>query len=227
MGKSRNMALGELVLDFDVYPRSQVDSTWVGRLVEAIRAGEAMPPIVICRATKRVVDGFHRYKAYSTVYGADAPVTKVPVVEVDYESDSELFLDAARRNARHGHPLTPFDLARIAVQALNYGVEVETIAAACGIRRESLEKRLATRVATVKGDKVVLKTTIAHLAGRPLSAKQVEGNRGAGGMQQRYYVNQVKNLLENDLVDWDNGGLVEGLRALQLLLNEALKDAAA
>src|SRR5271155_2464210 len=64
----KTIALSELVLDFDIYPRVDVDTTNVSRIQDAITAKVAMPPLVIDKTSKRIIDGFHRYKAYRHIY---------------------------------------------------------------------------------------------------------------------------------------------------------------
>src|SRR5688572_13414948 len=54
----------ELVEDFDLYPRGDVDGTHVLSLVQALEAGVELPPIIACKKTKRIVDGFHRRRAF-------------------------------------------------------------------------------------------------------------------------------------------------------------------
>lgn len=54
---------------------------------------------MIEKKSKRIVDGFHRHRVYSRLYGVDH---EVEVVEKTYKNDAALFLDAARYNSAHG-----------------------------------------------------------------------------------------------------------------------------
>ncbi len=107
----RTMPASELVFDPTVYPRHEVDGDHVFNMVEAIRANVKFPPIVICRKSKRIVDGVHRHRANTRLCGADCAV---PVVEKDYANDKDLFLDAVRYNALHGKNLARDDRVKIA-----------------------------------------------------------------------------------------------------------------
>lgn len=69
-----------------------------------------------------------------------------------------------------------------------------------------------------------LKNTVRHLAGKVLTTKQVDGNVKAGGMNQLFYVNQIVNLLENDLLDFSNMKLIDRLQYLKELLPEKMRD---
>lgn len=57
-----------------------------------------------------------------------------------------------------------------------------------------------------------------------LTTKQVDGNVKAGGMNQLFYVNQIVNLLENDLLDFSNMKLIDRLQYLKELLPEKMRD---
>ena len=79
----REIAIAEVVLDFDLYPRSQIDSQHVSSMCEAERAGAEFPPIVIDKKSKRVIDGFHRYTKQQRVHG---PGATIPCVEKTYRN---------------------------------------------------------------------------------------------------------------------------------------------
>lgn len=102
----RNLPISEIILDESVYPRTMVDPDHVFNIAEAVRIGVVFEPIVICATTRRLVDGAHRLEAYRRVRGAGG---LVDAVELTYCSDAELFLDAIKRNARHGKNLTGDD----------------------------------------------------------------------------------------------------------------------
>ena len=92
----------ELVQDYDLYPRAQVDGYHVREIAEALEAGVSMPPVIAEKGTKRVVDGFHRIRAAQKIHGATA---KIEVVFKVYGSEAELFREAMRLNADHGRNL--------------------------------------------------------------------------------------------------------------------------
>ena len=104
----RKIAIAELVLDFSIYPRMDVDGQHVHYLCEAYRAGVELPPLVIDKKSKRVIDGFHRVRMYQR---EEDEAFKAPVVEKTYPSESAILLDAIRYNASHGRTLTQHDRA--------------------------------------------------------------------------------------------------------------------
>ena len=126
----RSIPATELVLDLSIYPRREVDALHVGSLRNAIRAGVTLPPLVICLKSRRIVDGFHRRDAYVKERG---PSCEVEVVEREYASENELFLDAMRLNAGHGLRLNLEDKEHATKIASRLGIAPECIATALSV----------------------------------------------------------------------------------------------
>lgn len=212
------MRLCDLVEDLDFYPRLQIDPTHVGHLLEAAEAGCEFPPLVVCKKSKRIVDGFHRRRVYLRKYG---PEHRVEVTLKSYKSDAEMFLDAVRLNAGHGRRLTTADKVRVIARAQDLKIDPAQVASAVALTVDRLGELRTTRMATGESLRVVpLKATIRHMANETLTEGQEGANSRLGGQQQGFYVNQVIMLLENGLVDEENGQLLERLRRLWELLGE-------
>ena len=222
----RKLKAASLVLDFALYPRMEVESQHVTYIAQAIKAGANMPPVVICKKTKRVVDGFHRIRATLRVGGKDA---SIDVLEKEYRSDRALFLDAMRYNATHGRTLSTYDRTHCVLTAKELGIEVEEVAGVLHVEPAKLENLRVARSATADDLHVPIKQTIKHMAGRKLSKKQYEANRKLGGMNQRFYVNQIIMLIENGLLDMDQNDLLVKLKHLGQLIgkNKSIREAAA
>lgn len=223
------IAIAELVLDFTIYPRAEVQAQHVASLVDALEAGVTLPPIVADKKSKRVVDGFHRYNANRRVYGDDA---KIDVVLKSYPNESALFLDAMRLNAGHGRALTSFDRAHCIIAAEHLKIEPAQIAAALAITVDRIGELKANKIGKLhivgKTDRSIpIKRTISHMGGQQLTQKQSDANDKLGGMNQLFYVNQLVLLIENDLLDRSNSHLMAALRNLaQLLTDEFVEKAA-
>lgn len=217
--KTQKMKLSEIVLDFSVYPRSQVDSGNVSQLREAFRAGVDLPPPVIDQDSKRVVDGFHRVTMYRREMEPDAEIE----VEVrDFGDESHLFSEAVRMNAAHGRPLSPFDRARCAARLKKYKIGVAKIAALLGVRVETLKAVAERRVAkTTDGREMIVKRSIAHVvkSGAPMTEAQEAANVKLDGMPPIYHAGQLLLLIENDLIDTSNADLMERLSKLGAALD--------
>lgn len=212
------VTFSELKFDWDHYPRNNKDATWIGYLAEAIEAGSELPPIIVCKKTKRVVEGWHRAWAHHRVYGDEA---KIRVEYREYDNDQEFFIDATRLNGLHGMRLDRHDRVHCATIAQRLGIDPAEIAAALNMRLKAFTDLCADRSAYAgrkRKEVVPLKATTRHLSGAILTKRQIEGNRRAGGMKQSYFVNQVINLLECNILNENDERLLERLACLHDLL---------
>jgi hypothetical protein len=214
--------VGELKFDKSIYPRMEIDPQNVSYLKEADKSGASLPPIIIDGKTKIIVDGVHRWKMYLGNYGA---THEIDVIEKKYKSEKDLILDAIRYNSSHGRNLTKYDRVHCILMAENSGIQYEQIASALNVTMKSLEKLRFNRVGKIsfsnaKKKEIPLKRTIEHLNGQELTPKQQETNKSLGGMSQLFYVNQLKMLINDNLIDYKNKNLIDGLKELRDLLNK-------
>lgn len=211
----------DLVEDFDIYPRGNIDSYTVNRYADAMIAGSEFPPIVADEESKRIVDGFHRRRAHVRAFGEGKTIE---VLFVRHESEADVFADCVRHNAKHGIPIDNHDRVRIISIGRRLGIQDIELAGLMEITEPKMEV-LAQRITSVKDiqEPAFLKNTNRHLAGgKPLTKKQRQGNDKAGGHNQLFYVNQVINLIENDLLDKENEKLMDGLRRLGSMIEEVM-----
>lgn len=215
----RKYKAAELVIDYELYPRNNVDAGNVKTIADAIVAGVELPPVVICKKSKRVVDGVHRVKAYLRVLGDDATIE---VVEKSYKNDGELFLDAVRYNGGHGAKLDPCDRTRCTIIAERLSIPLDKVAGALNMPADKLGSLRADRTATTGSLTIPLKRTVLHFAGKELNKRQAEANERLSGMNQQFYANQLIELIESKMLDTSDDGLLERLRVLNGLLDELL-----
>ena len=218
--------IGLLVEDLDVYPRESIDTTHVGHIADAVESGAVLPPIVADSKSKRIVDGFHRRRAYMRLYGDDYETN---VTLVTYKSEADLFADAVARNACHGNNITPHDRTRCLLIAGRLGIADCDIARALNITVDRVNEIRATRLGkrrasavSVDGDDVPLKYPARHMAGQTLTAAQVKVMPDLGGNQQAFYANQLIKLIETRLLDMTNERLIERLKVLREMLDGIL-----
>jgi hypothetical protein len=212
----------DLVEDFTIYPRMTVDRQNVRSIRDAIAAGRPMAPIVVDRASKRIVDGVHRFRE-----AKESDRTEIEVEWRDYPNEAALREDAMALNSSHGRRLSPWDIAHCIEMGKRYKIKAENLAKALGITLARLREIEASREARVlvrpgQTETVQLKRTVTHLVGTELRPVQAEGAAKCGGMMAIYYVNQVVNLLEHDLIDSNNEALAERLTHLARLLEKRL-----
>jgi hypothetical protein len=200
---------------------------YVGQL--AVRAGAVLPPVVADAKSKRLVDGWHRVRAYRKVLGAAG------VVDCDlraYRSEPDLLLDAIALNASHGRKLDRIDQVRSVLLAEQAGIAEEQISIALRITKErvaTLRIRVAIAPASTQNGastgpvRIALKRPMAHLAGQELTADQMRAHDGAAGTSFLLQVHQVRDALKFDLMNRQDGRLMEALRELQGELGRYLK----
>ncbi len=221
--QSTTTKVAELVFDYDLYPRSQVDSSHVTQMMEAVKAGVELPPVIADKKTGCVTDGWHRCRRATR---ADGPDATIEVIFRPYKSRAEMLLDAIRLNASHGRHFSPYDRTRAILLAQDLGIDEKALAGALAITTERIGELRVSKSATVKTGKVTtsvpIKRTIGHMAGKRLSRAQQAANEKLGGMGQLFYVNQLITLIETDLVNVDDENLLEGLRKLHGLLETHL-----
>ena len=211
----QEMKLSELVLDFDLYPRPAIDSEHVKGMVDAEKAGAKFPPILADKKSKRITDGFHRYRKQQRVHGKDATIM---VVLKSYKTEADMIEDAIALNAQHGKKLSPYDHARCILIAKRVKLSDTRLAGALQVPVKKLGELRVRKIASTNGNQLAVKQTISHMAGKKLTRKQAEANGKLGGMKPLYYVNQLITLIEADLIDMNDEKLGEELKRLSKLI---------
>jgi len=219
----KNMKDIELVMDYSIWPRYEaagLDSTNVSRMCEALRAGITLPPIIADIKSYRIVDGFHRASALLKVFGDEADA----IVDLkDYQSESEIFLEAVQTNANHGLPMSPKDRAHAIIVARRYKIPPAVLAAALGMEPESMKKFFEARTAkSQSGETIPLSNGASGLAGKILDSSQEHFAKTANGGLPEMYASMLINALKAramDLSPKTRARLVE----LRDLIDEVLK----
>jgi hypothetical protein len=210
-----------LVEDLTLYPRGSIDDTHVADLAEAIRAGVTLPPLVAWRANGALADGVHRRRAHLRVNGA---AVVVPVIWQDYPDAAAFFADAIRRNAGHGRRLSRVDQVRCLLRAEGVTLDRDAVCDALGITTARAGELLATRVAIGPDDTPTpLKRPFHHLAGARLTEEQVATQARALGISHRALCDNLLAALNRDMLDWNDGALVERLLRLSAAIDGAMR----
>ena len=206
------VALASLIFDGTVYPRHSVDMSHVADIARAIEAGQEIPLPVVERKTKRIVDGWHRCKAYQKILGRGGEI------EADlrsYPDELTLLKDAVRLNSGQGRKLDQQDRTRSAIMLEQAGMPVTEIADTLRTT-ENRVRELLVRVVLVRpkggGDperqpaKPV--TYPASGAGpRELSEAQYQVMQSSNGHRTAQTVTQLTAELESGVTDLTAPGL--------------------
>ena len=131
----KKVAIDELVEDYRLYPRAEVDGPTVEEFREALRAGAKFPPLRVCAKTLRIIDGYHRKVAYER-----EQATHVLCSLEEVADDRDLFTRAAAANAAHGRRYTSGDLIQGVKLAKRLGLTREQVSAAFFLPPERVEK---------------------------------------------------------------------------------------
>ena len=219
------MRLGDLVIDKTIYPRGGVNWPHIGDLKNALLAGVVLPPVVIERSSRRIVDGHHRYNAYLELYGLDFDAS---VEERDYDDENELWLAAVEANACHGLTYSTYDRRLILVEAERRGITKDAVSDVLKMPIETAEKKLATGSAFVKfgkaSQRVALQTGMKRLAGRKLTKKQQEANKRSD-LKVVYHSETLVSLLQAGILRWGTKASKVALQQLHKELSRHLGSA--
>jgi len=215
------IAIGKLIFDYGLYPRSDVDRQHIANMSAALDAGVEFPPVIIDKKSKRIVDGFHRGKMYQQKYDDNY---KIEVIEKSYGSEKEILLDAIRLNANHGQTLSKHDRVRCILLSEKLKIDKMEVASALSMTVEKVKQLRVERVGELKVGRTIqsvpLKRTIRHMSGRRLTKRQSEVNEHISGMDQKFYVNQLIMLIESGLLNRNDEILLQRLNILRQKLDK-------
>lgn len=231
--------LSELVEDFDIYPRHSVDSSYVSDLARAIQAGDQLPLVRVDKKTKRIVDGFHRTRAWRKVLGRGGEI------EADlrtYASEQDLLKESIELNAKNGRKLDQQDRSRSALLLERHGVTVKEIAVVLHTTEQRVQELINVRVVLVKpaqgGGGGTPAPPVKHPAKpvaypqpgdspRELSPEQYQVMSSSSGHRTAQTVAQLTRELESGLVDLSVAGLREKLWRLHDVIESVAQQPAA
>lgn len=215
--------LASLVEDLQIYPRHAVDPQHVGALIEALRVGVELPPLVVEAGGNRIVDGIHRNRAFIRVLGEEASVA---VVFRTYANEAELLLEAIRLNSAHGRRLDKMDQARAVYLAEQAGASTQALSVVLNITEQKVEQ-LRVRVAFVEhqegGMPLFLKRPARHLQGQTLTYEQATAHQSMPGNSLLLTARQIRLALTTGLANAEDPMLRHELARLLPVLRRWLR----
>jgi len=152
------LKISELQFDSEIYPRNEVNWLTAYSYSQAMRVGEAFPPIRVglFKGKKYVVDGWHRVEAKRLLKDeyVDAVVKR-------YDSLKDMFVDAIKFNVTHGRPLSVQEKVRLIHKLEEFKLEVTEISRIVRIPVDKIEGFKARVVYGPNGKPVYLKSVVA------------------------------------------------------------------
>jgi len=229
--KPTAVAVTDLRFDETIYPRQNVDDQHIKQMCHALEGGITLPPIIVERKTKRIVDGVHRYHA-----ALRREAKTIFCILKDYKTDADLFREAVMLNTGVGLKLGVDDTLKVLQIAERYSLkEIEV----SGMLRTSIahlriiKNRYGTIEETIKGvkqlRKVALKGSVRHLSGEELTREQVAALESAPGQSYLLSIRQLLDAIKYDLLPpaSKHPALWADLATLRDALNHLLKRKAA
>jgi ParB-like chromosome segregation protein Spo0J len=225
------IAIESLVFDPSIFPRQNLDEQHVRGMVRAMEGGIVLPPIIVDKKTRRIVDGVHRYHA-----ALQRGAKKIAGVLKNYPDEAAIFKDAVTLNSGVGLKLGQDDTLKVIEIGERLGFKEIDLA---GMLRTSIAhlRLIKPRYATVeeaekgvsKLRRVALKGSVRHMAGQKISKGQAEAMTSAPGQSYLLNVQQILDAIEWNLLPprKQHPVLWERLEELAALIAERVKKSAA
>jgi|TARA_Y100000034_G_C6827649_1_gene373315 hypothetical protein len=195
--KTENVSIATLLIDETLYPRHKLSEHNVRMLKDAKIAGANLPPIVVDRETKKVVDGWHRLKAFQAL-----GLQEIEAIVKPFATERDMFVEAVTINAAHGYKLTVWDQARSIQRLREMGADMQVIAKSLAISPKRLEKLYERVGIDGAGEKRPLKRSVRHLTGKKMTDEQVAYNEGsAPGLDFTALLSQIIRGLEANSIN--------------------------
>ncbi len=222
MVKQKLLNLKSIKTDPELYPRNQVSYIPMIRYASAMTTGAIFPPITVTKEGRKymLIDGAHRIAAAKL-----NKETHIQAEILENLSKKEIFIESIKRNNAHGLQFSAQEQAKAILKLRNLKVTKEEISELVRIPLERIEPFLAKRMMRIVGSRgadkgvEVLKKELKHLAGT--DSMEIDQNEFIGASQVRM-INDLINLIQNDLIDWDNKLVARKMKKLTKLLNESV-----
>jgi hypothetical protein len=195
--KKVKMKISELILNYDIYPRHDVDRVRVNEYVTAMQSGAVFPPVRIDSENKWVVDGFHRFTAYQKL-----KVEEIEVETYKFDNQAELIWWSINWNAQHGLKLTQHDQARCINIGRDMGLSDNQIAQALCITIDKITKmeKERIRIDSGTGRPVEVKKVIANITSDTVTQGQLDAQKPFNAMGASYHIKRAYDTLRFGLL---------------------------
>lgn len=217
----RMLALDEIILSDELYPRTHTDFRTVKTYAEAMLQGATFPPLTVVedQGTYYLLDGWHRHAAWKQV-----GMGKIPVKIKDISRD-QWFAVALAENTKHGRPLTQKEKVTAILRLRRSKVKDADIGELLQMTTEYVHRLIETKAAITDvetGNGIALKPALAEVKTK-IEASALTNNIEAiqkrmSGQRQFSMIRQVTSLVENNLLNEDDERVTNSLAALFELL---------
>lgn len=138
--------ISDLVMEWRLYPRSEIDHVVVGNYARALQAGANFPYVKIglLAGRKIIVDGVHRIRSRELL--------KMDYVEcaiLQFESKAQLFGEAVRLNSHHGKGFCEAEVKATIKRLQRYKFDVDDIVTICSVPASEITLETTRPITTV------------------------------------------------------------------------------
>jgi hypothetical protein len=190
--KTKKMNIVDVIADWVIYPRHDVDRVRVNEYSIAMQTGAIFPPIRVDSTSKKIADGFHRLEAYKK-----NKVEQIDVELYEFQDEAELIWWSINWNAQHGLKLTKYDTGRCLNIGREYGLSDEKIAQALCMTIDkiySMEKE-RVRINIDTGKPVEVKKVISNITSTHVTPEQIKAQKPFNAMGATYTIERACDVL--------------------------------
>ena len=213
----------QILLEDDVYPRTNVSWQTSARYYNALKSGAQFPAIVVAQegnllGTKYIlIDGAHRLQAHK-----DNKEEHIQCEVLTGLTREQMYVESVKRNAQNGRQFSAQEVGMIIVKLEKLKISKEQISAIVHIPLGQLKSFVAGRMTRIiGGEDVILKQGFKHLAGQVGTQADIEDVQQIyTGNSQVRILDEVIRLIQNDLLDYKNALVKSRVKKLKLLVTD-------
>lgn len=203
--------ISDLVLDYSLYPRKEIDQTVVQNYAKALEAGCVFPTVKIgvLAGKKIIVDGVHRVRSRGL-----AKIDYVDCAILAFESEAALFAEAVRLNSGHGKGFSDVELKANIKRLEKYKFSVKDIQILVHVPASEIHRECAAPVTvlTLPSGKKISCQSASPKFGSACNAPEV--------IQFKNYLKFCSDFANAGRIPVDNAGVKELVVRCRLALGK-------
>jgi DNA modification methylase len=214
------ISLDSIVFDGSIYPRQRPSTSTINEYADALASGAKFPPIILEADTNRLLDGYHRWKAYLKCQEPEKydfldneQSKQVPKeIPCEYHTIPEGVtpkLYALHLSSTHGVRPSYADKEKAALEQFSKfpGTPVSTIAEYAGVTEKTAKKYISSLIAEHEENKrdIVMRLNFLGWTQKEISDTLSDLYPNAKGTSQQWIANflpengKFQKLVKNDL----------------------------
>jgi hypothetical protein len=161
--------IADLVLDWRLYPRKEIDQQVVETYAKALQAGSVFPSVKVAlfRGRKILIDGFHRVSSRKLLN-----IDYIDCSILSFQSEAEMFAEAVWLNSSHGKSFTRAELKANIRRLKRYKINVNDIVSICHVPASEIIREMKQPI-----------TSVTSPSGKRIPCTQVKpGEKGIHGL---------------------------------------------